>query len=169
MSLFIGPSAYVLYRGNLCPSSIPENLFSECMLLTSEELEFSFNDMVYIQTDSVAMGSYLCPILTNIFVGYYEPLLLDKFHKPYLYIRYVDDTISIFDSSSDLLISSLNLIVSILPSSLLWGLRMMGHNAFWMFMLTLRMGYSIPAFSVNYVHRLIHVGVLLSLRLGKLF
>lgn len=64
-------------------------------------MEFSFNETMYVQTDGVAMGSPLGPVLANIFAGYYERLLLDKVPKPCVYMRYVDDTFSIFDSARD--------------------------------------------------------------------
>ena len=38
------------------------------------------------------MGSPLGPILANIFVGFYEKLLFDRFPKPYIYLHYMDDT-----------------------------------------------------------------------------
>ena len=34
-------------------------------------VEFNFNDIMYKQTDKVAMGSLLGPALANIFVGFY--------------------------------------------------------------------------------------------------
>lgn len=47
------------------------------------------------------MGSPLGLVLANIFVGFYESLFLEKCCKPYVYLRYVDDTFSIFDSIND--------------------------------------------------------------------
>ena len=38
----------------------------------------------------VAMGSHLGPVVANIFVGYFESILLSI--KPLNYFRYVDDT-----------------------------------------------------------------------------
>ena len=49
------------------------------------------------------MGSPLGPILANIFVGSQERRLFDKFPKPFIYLRYVDDTFVSFRSSSDAL------------------------------------------------------------------
>lgn len=37
------------------PARIPENLFLELMRLANEEVQFSFNDMMYVQTYGVAM------------------------------------------------------------------------------------------------------------------
>ena len=49
------------------------------------------------------MGSPLSPILVNIFVGFHERRLFDKFSKPFTYLRYVDDTFVSFKSRSDAL------------------------------------------------------------------
>ena len=49
------------------------------------------------------MGSPLGPILANIFVGFYEKLLFDRFTKPYIYLHYVDDTFICFTSRNEAL------------------------------------------------------------------
>lgn len=49
----------------------------------------------------IAMGSPLGPVLANIFVGYYERILFGNVQKPCVYMRYVEDTFSIFDSAID--------------------------------------------------------------------
>lgn len=56
--------------------------------------EFSVNDM-YAQSHSVAMSRPFSPIQANIFVRFHEGLLFDMFHKPCVYMWYVDDTFSI--------------------------------------------------------------------------
>ena len=43
-------------------------------------------------------GSFLDPILANIFVGFHERLLFEKFPKPFIYLRYVDDTFATLTS-----------------------------------------------------------------------
>ena len=45
----------------------------------------------------------MSPILVNIFVVFYEKLLLDRFPKPYIYLRYVDDTFACFCSRNEAL------------------------------------------------------------------
>ena len=49
------------------------------------------------------MGSPLGPILTNIFVWFYEKLLFDRFPKPYIYLRYMDNIFACFCSSNEAL------------------------------------------------------------------
>ena len=49
------------------------------------------------------MGSPLCPVLDNLFMGYYETMWLNAFRECgiILYKRYVDDIICIFNQESD--------------------------------------------------------------------
>ena len=65
-------------------------------------VEFSFNDIMYKQTDGVAMGSPLGPALANIFVGSYEEKLFSQKSKPSTYFRYVDNTFAMFCNEEEL-------------------------------------------------------------------
>ena len=47
------------------------------------------------------MGSPLGPVLTNIFVGYFDSKLFSRVQKLTIYFRYVDDTFVIFKLESD--------------------------------------------------------------------
>ena len=73
-------------------------------------VEFSFNDIMYKQTDGVAMGSPLGPALVNIFVGFYEEKLFSQKSKPSTYFRYVDDIFAMFrnEEESDNFFKQLN-------------------------------------------------------------
>ena len=71
-------------------------IFVELMKSATSGVEFSFNDIMYKQTDGVAMGSPLGPALANIFVEFYEEKLLSQKLKPSTYFRYVDDTFAMF-------------------------------------------------------------------------
>ena len=53
---------------------------------------------------SVSMGSPLGPILANIFVGFQERLLFEKFPKSFIYQRYIDNTFVSFISRSHALL-----------------------------------------------------------------
>jgi len=66
--------------------------------MATRSVEFSFNDVIYQQTDGIAMGSPLGLALTNIFVSYYESKLFESFPKPLMYYRYMDDIFVVFDN-----------------------------------------------------------------------
>ena len=83
--------------------SFPENVYAELMELATKTVSFSFNDTMYRQVVSISMGSPLGSILANIFVGFYEKLLFDRFPKPYIYLHYVDDTFACFNSRNEAL------------------------------------------------------------------
>ena len=42
-------------------------------------VHFLFNGNYYDQTDGVAMGSSLGPVLANLFIGYHEKIWLEEF------------------------------------------------------------------------------------------
>ena len=69
--------------------------------MATSGVEFSFNNTMYRQTDGIAMGSPLGPVLANIFVGYDENKLFDFSVKPQYYKRYVDDTFAIFENETE--------------------------------------------------------------------
>lgn len=93
--------ADALCRGCLGPASILEPLIFEFMNLVTEGVEFSFEDIMYAQIDEISMGIPLGPSLANTFIGLHESLLFEKCRKPYVYLRYVDDTFAIFDSINE--------------------------------------------------------------------
>ena len=66
------------------------------MELAFKSVSFGFIDNMYRQVDGISMGFLLGPILANIFVGFYEKLLFDRFPKPYIYLRYVEDNFACF-------------------------------------------------------------------------
>ena len=66
---------------------------------------FLFEGEMYDQTDGVAMGSPLAPILANLFMGFYEQQWLESYlgEKTLLYRRYVDDIFCVFDDKEQAL------------------------------------------------------------------
>ena len=75
---------------------LPVDIFKELLLFATKDVEFSFNNLMYRQTDGVAMGSPLGPLLANVFVGSLEERLFNQSNLPLLYKRYVDDVFAIF-------------------------------------------------------------------------
>ena len=73
------------------------------MGIATKSVSFSFNEIMYRQIEGVSMGSPLGAILANIFVGFQERRLFDKFPKPFIYLHYVDDTFISFRSRCDAL------------------------------------------------------------------
>ena len=76
-------------------------VFIELMKSATSGVEFSFNDIMYKQTDGVAKGSPTGPALVNIFVGFYEEKLFFQISKPSTYFRYVDDRFAIFHNEEE--------------------------------------------------------------------
>lgn len=101
--------ADALYQGQLSPPTIPEDIFVELTKFAMMPVEFSFDGIIYRQTDGVSMGFPLGPILANMFEESEESLLLD-FNKPEVYFRYVDDTFCLFNkkNGANLFYMSLN-------------------------------------------------------------
>ncbi|PNF15534.1 hypothetical protein B7P43_G16534 [Cryptotermes secundus] len=75
---------------------------------------FTFNGQFYEQTDGVAMGSPLSPVISNLYMEDFEERALDLApHKPRCWFRYVDDTFVIWSHGPDKLQDFLNHINSI--------------------------------------------------------
>ena len=66
---------------------------------TKDQL-FLFNGQLYEQTDGVAMGSPLGPLLANVFMGSIEETLVHEGKMPPFYKRYVDDTLTIMPDTT---------------------------------------------------------------------
>jgi hypothetical protein len=71
---------------------------------------FKFNDEIFEQTDGIAMGSPLSPIIAEIFMDEVETGILQKTtRKPKIWLRYVDDVLLIWEHGEEALNTFLRL------------------------------------------------------------
>ena len=68
----------------------------EMLTLSTKNVHFTYNRKIFVQTDGVAMGSPLGPVLADIFMTEIEKTLLPDIYVRYIIFwrRYIDDTIS---------------------------------------------------------------------------
>ena len=108
-----------LYRGDpAIRPYIPEKTLEGLLKLCVCDNIFVFNGKIYQQTDGVAMGSSLGPLLANIYMAHLEEeFLLKNNHifSPTFYRRYVDDTFCLL-RMSDYVQKFLEFINSIDPA-----------------------------------------------------
>ena len=71
--------------------------------IATAQAHFPFIVKVYDQIDGVAMGSPLAPVLANLFLGYHEYLWLNNYKgaSVHFYLRYVNDTFSLFNKEHE--------------------------------------------------------------------
>ena len=98
----INITADALYNNFSLNLKLKKQEFINLMEMATNEVEFSFNNVIYRQIDGVAMGSPLGPALANVFVGYQEEKLFNIINHPRLYFRYVDDTFALFKDQSEM-------------------------------------------------------------------
>ena len=80
---------------------ILEKDFRKLLELSVCDNIFVFNGEVYIQTNGVAMGGRLGPLLANMFLDHLEEnFFKESPYFPSLYVRYVDDTFCLFENES---------------------------------------------------------------------
>ena len=82
----------------------------ELLILCTKNVHFSYNDEIYKQTDGVAMGSPLGPVIAGIFMVELEKTILPTL-KDHMspWKRYVDDTFSyIKQESIEFVLSKIN-------------------------------------------------------------
>ena len=90
--------ADMLYRCHLTPNDIPEAVFVELRKYTTTSIEFSFNNIMYIQIEGISMGSVLGPTMAGIFVVFHEVELFSRCTVPDEYFLDVDVTFCIFEA-----------------------------------------------------------------------
>ena len=69
------------------------SIFSGQQLLKDQL--FTFNGQLFEQTDGIAMGSPLGPLLANVFMCSIEERLEQEGKMPTYYRRFVDDTLTV--------------------------------------------------------------------------
>ena len=84
-----------IYNRSEIQTNISRAEMKELLLLCTKSVHFSYNDSIYVQSDGVAMGSPLGPVLANIFMVELEREVLPTLAEHMLpWKRYVDDTVS---------------------------------------------------------------------------
>ena len=94
-----------IYQGNPGLARSPTDLKTLFSFATAET-HFLFKGVFHDQTDGVAMGSPLAPVLANLFMGHHEKnWLIDNFSSSQVlfYRPYVDDTFRLFNNEEDAL------------------------------------------------------------------
>ena len=99
-----------IYDKNEIPTDITKNEMKELLNQCTKSAHFTFDGNTYVQSDGVAIGSPLGPVLANIFMVELErsviPILMDKMK---CWTRYVGDTLYYIKTDSiDYLLKKLN-------------------------------------------------------------
>ena len=81
--------------------AISKQYLSELLKIATKDQLFQFNDNLYLQTDGVAMGSPLGPLLANVFLCHVEETLEQQDKLPSFYRRYVDDTLVVIKNVAE--------------------------------------------------------------------
>ena len=161
---------------------LPTDVFLDLIRLCVDSNSFSFHGKFYSQIFGVAMGSSLSPVLANLYMEYFESVLLPTLPVlPSLWIRYVDDVFALwphdpslfpdFLSSLNNLAPSINFKVEWENSSKLPFLDVLVHKSDFRFTFSV---YRKPMHSGMYIHYFsyhpqhVKKGVLVSLFLRAL-
>ena len=84
-----------IYKNHKISTSITRNEMKEILLLCMKNVHFTFTDALYLQTDGVAMGSKLEPVLAGIYmVDLERSLVLLLTAELSFWKRYVDNIIT---------------------------------------------------------------------------
>ena len=100
-----------IYDKHELQTSITRSEMKELLILCTKNVHFTFDNVIKVQNDGVAMGSPLGPVLSDIFMVELETSLLPEL-TDYIQFwkRYVDDTICFIK------VGSVNYILSLLNS-----------------------------------------------------
>ena len=95
-----------IYHSNtMSPSEISEQNMRNLLLICSTQTPFKFKENIYLQIDGVSMGSPLGPTFTaDFYMANLENKILSENNNfnPVFYIRYVDDTLTIFKNLNNI-------------------------------------------------------------------
>ena len=81
------------------PPKLPRPVLRNLLEFATKKSHFLFDGQYYDQIDGVAMGSPSGPVLANIFVCHFEEKwVFNASVRPSFWYRYVDDTLTMFDS-----------------------------------------------------------------------
>ena len=89
---------------SLPPPCINQETLRDLLLICTTETPFQFQDKVYLQINGNSMGSPLGPTYADFYMSSLENNIMSQKNEynPSLYLRYVDDIFTIFDSESDI-------------------------------------------------------------------
>ena len=94
---------WIILLANRGPRGEPiatELLWADLLRAATKDQLFTFNGQLYEQTDGVAMGSPLGPLLANAFMCSIEETLEREGNMPKYYKRFVDDTLTIMPNTT---------------------------------------------------------------------
>ena len=78
--------------------------FNILLRAATSEIQFIFDDKIYIQHNGVAMGAPLAPVIADIFMAHLENSLMDKLKQIGVqeWFRYVDDTFVLLNPNTSI-------------------------------------------------------------------
>ncbi|VDP92559.1 unnamed protein product [Echinostoma caproni] len=86
--------------------ALPTDDLKELLFFCTHNVQFNFNEEIYRQKDSVAMGSPLRPVFADLFMSKIENSPLKTHIKQcVLYKRYVDDILCVIDDAKERLLA----------------------------------------------------------------
>ena len=85
-----------IYEDKPFKTKLKRDQFKELLEMCTKRIHFSFNRKIFQETDGVAMGSPLGPVIANIFISELENDLVPRLSdKMFVWLRYFDDTSTI--------------------------------------------------------------------------
>ena len=83
-------------------TNIPTNDIMELLTFCVTTTAFQLGEDYYQQTEGMAMGSPLSPVIANIYMEHFEDMALEMAPlKPSVWLRYVDDTFVLWEHQED--------------------------------------------------------------------